>query len=136
MPPQRNAQQQRRMRNRDEREVIRQTVLESLTLARIDDKPGAEKLIGILADFVACADTARQFDGCIEVPEVGAKIEYMLPGRRLLRHYVRLAKMDDASVAAAAAAAQPVRAEVQNAGAEAEKVHPLSQPIKKIPAIL
>ncbi len=85
--------QQRRFRSREEREAIRDEAHESLAssgLSRSAPVHGIADVYAVLDAFVQAAGTGRQFDGVVEMPELGARIEYVLPGRRVLRHAVRL----------------------------------------------
>lgn len=88
-------QTQRRIRNKEEREEIRNSTLDGFVRMQIEDHVNIIKLIAILDEFVACDGSARQFDGNFEIPERSIIIEYMLPGKRIIPHYVRVSTIKE-----------------------------------------
>jgi hypothetical protein len=96
----------RKFRDAPERERIRGEVLDKLQQLGLAARPAVAPLLAALDEFVARAgsrkDRGAARAGRVELPEEdvgpGRAIEYMLPGRRVLRHFVR--------VTAAAAARQ------------------------------
>jgi hypothetical protein len=100
---------QRKHRDRREREAIREELLDGLVRSKLVARPGAlldtrevgepvAAFLAVLDRYVAFADEpgagGRQLDGKIAVPELGVQIEYVLPGRRVLRHMARVSRMD------------------------------------------
>lgn len=104
---------QRKHRDRHEREAIREELLDGLVQATLMTRPGTGEVCAPVAEFlevldryVAFADDpgagGRQLDGKIAVPELGVQIEYVLPGRRVLRHMARVSRLDAAGAQGAA----------------------------------
>ena len=87
------AHAQRRFRDRAEREAIRAEIL-----ATAEQQPGLTTAEGfaafeaVLARFVESTDAAFTFSGSVPLPHADASIHYVLPGRRIERHVVRVAR--------------------------------------------
>jgi hypothetical protein len=95
MPP-------RKHRDDKERWAIRASVLAAADQLALSEATLA-KLTSMLDEFVARANTRHEGGvqrGCIAAPELGEKrvIEYLLPGRRIVGHYVRINKSRDEDV--------------------------------------
>ena len=82
--------QQRKFRSAEEREAIVKETMENFGRLQIDeDHPAAQELRAALSKFAA--DTGGgTVSGRIEVPDFHCTIEYFLPGRRILRQFVRV----------------------------------------------
>jgi hypothetical protein len=63
---------------------------------QIFDHASIKPLLAALDMFVTSCN-ARQFDGTIFFQDAGFKIEYMLPGRRILQHYVRTTRLEEST---------------------------------------
>lgn len=88
---------QRRFRSREERDAIRDETHEALAnvgLHRTSHMIGISTIYQLLDEFVVAEGSGRQIDGSINLPDIGARIEYMLPGKRIVRHFVRLVSAD------------------------------------------
>ena len=90
---QQQQQLQRKFKSQIERASIKADVYEGLVKMQILDHPAVKPLLDALELF-ATLSNARQFDGTIFFNKEGFKIEYMLPGRRVLRHFVRTMRLD------------------------------------------
>jgi hypothetical protein len=88
---------QRKFRNQAEREAIR------LEIALRSQETGAVQVEGfgefaaILDAFVEDDGGAKTYSGHVDLPSIGARIEYVLPGRRVARHMTRIVKVDPQS---------------------------------------
>ena len=82
--------QQRRFRNRAEREAIRTEVALRAMETGVGQADGFGALAAALDAFVEDDGGSRTFEGTVALPSVNARIEYSLPGRRVLRHVVRV----------------------------------------------
>lgn len=81
--------QQRKYRNRDERLVIRNEVIGQLSQLTTSDD-AIHKLVDVLDVFVEQEGEGRLLVGTIDLPNIDARIEYKLPGRRVQSHFVRI----------------------------------------------
>jgi hypothetical protein len=79
----------RKFRNEEERQTIYDELYQGLESLGIDPSSNIaiKPLIDAIEQFVKDKG-GRQFDGTVEVN--GLKIEYVLPGRRILRHRVKV----------------------------------------------
>lgn len=83
---------QRKFRNVDERrQIVDETLLAMHQVGLTEAAcPNVGKLNLILAEFTANVGNGRSFDGVIELPEIGKVIQYALPGRRIVKHFIRV----------------------------------------------
>lgn len=85
---------QRKYRNADERARIAAEVV--VNLQRVMPDPGsseaASQVARLLREFMDPSNEKRTFQGVIDAPEIGEgrAVEYLLPGRRVMRHCVRI----------------------------------------------
>ncbi len=89
-------QQQRRLfRNRAEREAIRDEILTSA-----EQQPGLRFTEGfdafeaVLSRFVESPVPGFTFSGSVPLPRAEASIDYVLPGRRIERHVVKVTRAE------------------------------------------
>ena len=80
-------------RDATKRTEIHNEVIQGLTSLKLHDDPRAAKLITELTIFLNDT-TGRQFDGNIEFIDRGFSIEYCLPGRRIIQHFVRTRQLE------------------------------------------
>ena len=87
-------QQQRKFRNVDERRRIVDETLASLAQMGLAEQTSASlaNFTRVLSEFACAGENGRSFDGVVELSELGAAIEYSLPGRRVQKHFARLVK--------------------------------------------
>lgn len=85
--------QQRKHRNAEEREIICNDIIKGLIDLKIQEHPGVKPFLDHVQLFRS-ATSAQQFDGVVEMPDLGVKIEYILPGRRIHKHGVRVSKIE------------------------------------------
>ena len=86
------AKAQRKYRDSKERGKIAADVYRAWADLRIPETSTARAaLIDDLNKFITHTD-GYVFAGFIAVPELGRQLEYVLPGRRIMRHFVRLVK--------------------------------------------
>ena len=93
--------QQRKFRNREEREAIRLEIALRAQETGVGQVEGFGEFAAILDAFVEDG-SGRMFSGAVELPSVEARIEYSLPGRRLLRHVTRVVSTASAPPSGAA----------------------------------
>ena len=87
---------QRKYRNHDEKAAICLEVSKNLVQLPIQDDTcvGLNKLKDVLQAFL---DSEKgHFKGTIPIPELNAIVDYDLPTRRVLRHFVRFGKAPEA----------------------------------------
>lgn len=78
----------RKHRNQEEREAIAQEALQSLCRLQIDeDHPAVLELKSAIERFRGLE--RGRIHGQAEVPEMKCLLEYELPTRRIMRHWVR-----------------------------------------------
>jgi hypothetical protein len=88
---------QRKYRNLEERMAICQDVIRGLEQLQILSHPLIKPLADDLERFVAATAPAhREFKGVVEIAPMGIKIEYRLPGRRIVPQAVRVSRFDPA----------------------------------------
>lgn len=92
MAKQQQQQQQRRFRSRAEREAIRLEIEERAQETGVGQAEGYGEFSQVLDAFVADDGGSKTFEGSIALPMVDARIEYTLPGRRVMRHVVRVGR--------------------------------------------
>jgi hypothetical protein len=85
--------QQRKHRNAEERDIICNEIMKGLTDLKIQEHPRVKPFLDHVQLFRS-STSAQQFDGVIEMPDLGVKIEYILPGRRIHRHGVKVSKIE------------------------------------------
>lgn len=88
------SQTQRKFRNAEERKRIvdeAHAAMQGSGLFQQENKD-VKKFISILDEFQNSTN-GRQFDGTIEMKELGVLITYCLPGRRILPHFARLSRI-------------------------------------------
>ncbi len=54
----------------------------------------ASLFIAVVDEFVSATDTSRVFQGTVDLPGSGARVEYCLPGRRIVKHFAKLARSE------------------------------------------
>lgn len=84
----------RKYRNAEERVIIYKDIEKGLNDLQVYENPKVKPLIDHMELFVNEPTSLRQFDGVIEIPELGIKIEYILPGRRIIRHGVKVSRIE------------------------------------------
>jgi hypothetical protein len=86
--------QQRKFRNAEERKRIVEEAKEAMQNSGMFSRelPDVKKFVSVLEEFEKSTN-GRQFDGTIELKELGVVISYCLPGRRILPHYARLSRI-------------------------------------------
>jgi len=82
-----------RFRDSASRLIISTEVIKGLEQLNLTSDPRAKKLIDDLTIFVNDT-TSRQFDGNLEFIDKGFSIEYCLPGRRIISHFVRTKRLN------------------------------------------
>ena len=98
--------QQRKFRNREEREAIRLEIALRAQETGVGQVEGFGEFAAILDAFVEDG-SGRMFSGAVELPSVEARIEYSLPGRRLLRHVTKVISTATATATATTSASPP-----------------------------
>jgi hypothetical protein len=96
------AHQQRRHRNRAERDAIRCEVETKAAETGMFAADGFEVFMDVLDQFVAAVDargpkgSGHTFEGLVPLPglrgDEHAQVEYCLPGRRIVPHFVRIGR--------------------------------------------
>ena len=83
--------QQRKFRNRAEREAIRVEIAQRAQETGVGQAEGFGDFAAVLDAFVEDDGGARTYEGSVALPSANATLHYVLPGRRVQRHVVRVA---------------------------------------------
>lgn len=86
MPP------QRKYRNREEREVIKQEIIDKLSDIGLPINT-TSTFIKLLDEFVVNADNGKFFKGKYQISDLGIEIDYDLQGRRIYPYFARVQKI-------------------------------------------
>lgn len=86
----------RKYRNQEERERIKEETLTKLGSMPVSDED--EKAVREVMESYCSLSCGKTLMGEIELPSLEAKIEYNLPGRRILAHYVKMSRLDKSVV--------------------------------------
>lgn len=86
---------QRKLRNRYERETIKNDVETKLGELKLNDSlQGIVEIKKILADFVE-STSKHEFNGKVDMHEAGISITYCFPARRVMKHSLLISKLEN-----------------------------------------
>ena len=83
---------QRKFRNRQERQAIREEVVDGLDRIGVIFSQDLKPFVSKLNEFVESTN-GYTFEGRVELKDVGIAIDYMLPGRRIVKQVVKASKI-------------------------------------------